>query len=163
MHKEKYAGNREEKGCIIKHTAFLMEKNLPQRESITRAASLHALLNWDFAIKSDYCYQQEAGLAVLLQGESSKSQISQHAGWGSLAHVHRTPASPCLRAGEDSVAWLNSNCSFRHRIPDSQDRDTLTSKSWRTREHAKGPLELSAWTLSPQVSPWRKAVCFGLL
>lgn len=81
-----------------------MEKNLPQCKSITRAESLHALLNWDFAIKSDYCYQQEASLAVLLQGESSKSQISQHAGWGSLAHRHRTLESPRLQAGEDPAA-----------------------------------------------------------
>lgn len=69
-------------------------------------------LTGDFAIKSDYCYQQEADLAVLFQGESSKLQISQNTGWVMLAHVDGMVWSLSLSYGMGKTLWPDQHKLF---------------------------------------------------
>lgn len=59
-------------------------------------------------MKSDYCYQQEADLAVLLQGESSKLQSRQNMGWVILAHVDGMLWSLSLFYGMGKILWPDS-------------------------------------------------------
>lgn len=102
---EKYAGYREEKGFSTKYSAISEEKNLPQHNQQLGLPLCLPGLTGDFAIKSDYCYQQEADLAVLFQGESSKLQISQNTGWVILAHVDGILWSLSLANGMGKILW----------------------------------------------------------
>lgn len=143
-----------------------MEKNLPWHKSITWATSLFALTGV-FAIKSDYCYQQEADLAVLLQGESSKLQISQNTRSVILTHTDGMFWSlflSCVWGGFCDLTQLKLRMQVTNtRFPEQGHIDI--PKSWRTKGNSKGNqgFVLGARIHTPQVPPGEKSFALCIL